>query len=176
MSIGGQDDVYVIDGREVPFPHLDKPLFTSPTVTKRQLAAHYERVAPVMLPYVRDRPLALQGFPPSAGSRGYFVKAEPKYFPDWIATATVPKKDGTVVQVLGQDAATFVYLVGQDILTTHAFLSRADEPRSPDRLVFDFDPAPGIEFDDIRRAAKEAGARLRDAGLATYAMVTGSRG
>jgi bifunctional non-homologous end joining protein LigD len=176
MSIGKQDDTYTVGGRNIPFPHLDKPMFTDPTVTKRELAQHYELVAPVMLPYVHDRPLALQGFPPSAGSHGYFVKAEPPYFPDWIATATVPKKDGEVVQVLGQNAATFVYLVGQDILTTHPFLSRADKPELPDRLVFDFDPAPGISFSDIRAAAQEAGVRLRDAGLATYAMLTGSRG
>lgn len=176
MSIGSQDDTYTIGGRRVPFPHLDRPMFTDPTVTKRELAEHYELVAPVMLPYVHDRPLALQGFPPSAGARGYFVKAEPHYFPDWIETATVPKKDGVVVQVLGQNAATFVYLVGQDILTTHPFLSRADRPELPDRLVFDFDPAPGISFSDIRTAAREAGVRLRDAGLATYAMLTGSRG
>lgn len=175
-DIGSQDDTYLVGGRRVPFPHLTKPLFTDPTVTKRQLAEHYERAAPVMLPYVRDRPLSLQGFPPSAGERGYFIKAEPSYFPGWIRTATVPKKDGTVVQVLGQNAATFVYLVGQDILTTHSLLSRADQPSLPDRLVFDFDPAPGIAFSEIRAAAREAGARLRGAGLETYAMLTGSRG
>jgi bifunctional non-homologous end joining protein LigD len=175
-AIGNQDDTYMVGGRRVPFPHLDKTLFTGPDVTKRELGQHYERVAPFMLPYVRDRPLSLQGFPPSSGDKGYYIKEEPSYFPDWIATTVVPKKDGTVTQVLGQNAATFVYLAGQDIITTHAWLSRADQPHSPDRLIFDFDPAEGISFSDIRAAAREAGARLQEAGLTTYAMLTGSRG
>ena len=175
-AIGNQDDTYVVGGRRVLFPHLNKTLFTDPDVTKRELGQHYERVAPFMLPYVRDRPLSLQGFPPSSGDKGYYIKEEPSYFPDWIATTVVPKKDGTVTQVLGQNAATFVYLAGQDIITTHAWLSRADQPHSPDRLIFDFDPAEGISFSDIRAAAREAGARLQDAGLTTYAMLTGSRG
>src|ERR1700733_11630145 len=116
-AIGNQDDTYMVGGRRVPFPHLDKTLFTDPDVTKRELGQHYERVAPFVLPYVRDRPLSLQGFPPSSGDKGYYIKEEPSYFPDWIATTIVPKKDGTVTQVLGQNAATFVYLAGQDIIT-----------------------------------------------------------
>ena len=62
------------------------------------------------------------------------------------------------------------------MITPHIWLSRADELRQPDRLIIDLDPAPGVRFSEIRAAAREAGARLRDAGLATFAMVTGSRG
>ena len=61
-------------------------------------------------------------------------------------------------------------------MTPHVWLSRADEPHTPDRLIIDFDPSPGVAFAEIRAAARDAGERLRDAGLATYAMVTGSRG
>jgi bifunctional non-homologous end joining protein LigD len=62
------------------------------------------------------------------------------------------------------------------VVTPHQWLSRADEPRRPDRLILDFDPSPGGGFADVRAAAREAGDRLRDAGLEVYAMVTGSRG
>ena len=48
-------------GRQtITITHADKALFTSPTVTKLDLAHHYEAVAPAMLPHVRGRPLALQ--------------------------------------------------------------------------------------------------------------------
>ncbi len=73
------------------------------------------------------------------------------------------------------DAATLVYLAGQNVVTPHVWLSRADRPREPDRLILDFDPSGG-GFADVRAAAREAGERLRDAGLVPYAMVTGSRG
>lgn len=162
--------------RDVKVSHPDKVLFAKARLTKRDLARHYERVADAMLPYVRDRPLALQAFPNGIDEDGFFMKAVPGYFPDWIERATVDKRGGTITHVLANDAATLVYLAGQNVVTPHQWLSRADAARQPDRLIMDFDPSPGGRFADVRAAAREAGERLRDAGLATYAMVTGSRG
>jgi bifunctional non-homologous end joining protein LigD len=162
--------------REVPFTHPDKVLFRDPEISKRALAEYYESVAEAMLPLVRGRPLALQAFPDGIEGKGFFLKSVPRYFPDWIETVTVPKRGGTLTQVLARDAATLVYLAGQNVVTPHVWLSRADAPRSPDRLIIDFDPSEGVSFAQVRAAARDAGARLRDAGLATYAMVTGSRG
>ncbi len=161
--------------REVRITHADRVVFPQPNVTKLDLARHYERVAPLMLPYVRDRPLALQAFPDGIEGDGYFLKAVPKYFPDWIKRVTLDKKGGTITQALAQDAATLVYLAGQNVVTVHTWLSRADKPQQPDRLTLDFDPSGG-GFDEVRAAARAAGERLRDLGLATYAMTTGSRG
>ena len=162
--------------RMIEISSADKALFTDPKITKLDLARHYRDVAPVMLPYVRDRPLSLQVFPQGIAGHGFFMKEVPKYFPDWIATVKVPKKGGTLTQVLAQNAATLVFLAGQNAVTPHVWLSRADEPREPDRLILDLDPSPGIGFAAVRAAAREAGARLRDAGLVPYAMITGSRG
>jgi bifunctional non-homologous end joining protein LigD len=169
-------ETMTVGRRKVPFSHPDKALFSDPEITKRRLAAYYESVAPAMLPHIRDRPLALQAFPNGIEAQGFFMKSVPKYFPDWVATATVPKKGGSLTQVIASDAATLVYLVGQNVITPHIWLSRADDPRRPDRLIIDFDPNPGIGFTEVRAAARAAGERLRGAGLATFAMVTGSRG
>ena len=162
--------------RAVAIPHPDKVLFREPEITKHDLARHYETVGPAMIPLIRGRPLAMQAFPDGIDGKGYFMKSVPAYFPDWIVTATVPKKGGTVTQVLADEAATLVYLAGQNVITPHIWLSRADEPHQPDRLIIDLDPSPGVTFSAVRAAARAAGERLRDAGLATYAMVTGSRG
>jgi bifunctional non-homologous end joining protein LigD len=167
---------FTVGRRQVPFSHPDKALFSDPEITKRALAEHYENVAGAMLPHVRDRPLALQAFPNGIDQKGFFMKSVPGYFPEWIETVTVPKKGGTLTQVVANDAATLVYLAGQNVVTPHIWLSRADEPRQPDRLIIDFDPSAGVSFADVRAAARDAGQRLRDAGLATFAMVTGSRG
>jgi bifunctional non-homologous end joining protein LigD len=169
-------DTIPIGRRQVPFSHPDKALFSDPEITKRALAEHYENVAEAMLPHIRDRPLALQAFPKGIDGDGFFLKSVPRHFPDWITTVTVPKKGGTLTQVVANEAATLVYLVGQNVVTPHIWLSRGDEPRQPDRLIIDFDPSPGVTFADVRAAARDAGERLRDAGLATFAMVTGSRG
>jgi bifunctional non-homologous end joining protein LigD len=168
-------DVLRIGRRRVRITHPGKVLFPEANLTKLQLARHYERVAPVMLPYVRERPLALQAFPNGIEAPGFFMKAAPAHFPDWIARTTVAKRGGTVTHALAADAATLVYLAGQNVVTPHVWLSRADRPRSPDRLVIDLDPSGG-GFAEVRAAARDAGARLRDAGLVPFAMVTGSRG
>jgi bifunctional non-homologous end joining protein LigD len=161
--------------RAVPVSHPDKVLFPRAHVTKLALARHYERVAPLMLPHLSGRPLALQSYPQGIDGHGFFMKAVPDYFPDWVDRATVPKRGGSVTHVLAGDAATLVYLAGQNVVTIHTWLSRADEPLRPDRLILDFDPS-GAGFAHVRAAAREAGDRLRDRGLVPYAMVTGSRG
>jgi bifunctional non-homologous end joining protein LigD len=162
--------------RTVELTHPDKVLFPRAKVKKRDLAGHYERVADLMLPHVSGRALALEAFPQGIDGYGYFMKAIPDYFPDWVKRATVAKRGGTVTHVLAEDAATLVYLAGQNVVTLHIWLSRTDQPRKPDRLILDFDPSKSGGFADVRAAAREAGDRLRDHGLVPYAMATGSRG
>lgn len=162
--------------RTVEITHPAKALFSAPEITKLDLARHYEQVAEAMLPHLKDRPLALQAFPQGISGKGFFMKSIPRHFPGWIATAEVPKRGGSLTQVLARDAATLVYLAGQNVITPHIWLSRVDEPGQPDRLILDFDPSPGIGFNEVRAAAREAGDRLRASGLIPFAMVTGSRG
>ena len=161
--------------REISITHADRAVFPQANLTKLDLARHYERVAPLMLPYVRDRPLALQAYPQGIEQKGFFLKSVPDYFPAWVKRVTLPKKGGTITHALAQDAATLVYLAGQNVVTVHTWLSRADQPFQPDRLTLDFDPSGG-GFAEVRAAARAAGDRLRDLGLTTYAMTTGSRG
>lgn len=164
-----------IGRRQIRITHADRVVFPQPELTKLDLARHYERVAPLMLPYVKDRPLALQAYPDGIEGDGFFMKAVPKYFPEWVKRATMRKKGGTITHVLAQDEATLVYLAGQNVVTMHTWLSRADRPDQPDRVTIDFDPSGG-GFADVRAAARDAGERLRDLGLIPYGMTTGSRG
>lgn len=180
MGVGREDPAMSaalrVGRRRVEITHPDKLLFRDPDLTKLDLAHHYERVAAAMLPHVRGRPLALQVFPRGIDERGYFMKAVPDHFPTWIERVEVAKRGGTLTQVAAANAATLVYLASQNVVTPHTWLSRADRPREPDRLIIDFDPNPGVGFAAIRAAARAAGDRLRDAGLVPFAMLTGSRG
>lgn len=169
-------ETIVTGRRRIAISHPEKALFTDPEVTKLELARYYEQVGAAMLPHVRERPLALEVYPQGIVDRGFFVKKVPPHFPDWIETVQVPKRDGTNEQVVVSNVATLVFLAGQNVITPHIWLSRADQLRQPDRLIIDLDPADGVDFSDVRAAAREAGARLRDAGLSPHAMVTGSRG
>jgi bifunctional non-homologous end joining protein LigD len=160
----------------IELTHPDKVLFPGVRpITKRDLVEYYERIAPTMLPYLAGRPIVMQRFPDGIEGEGFFHKDIPDYFPEWIDRVTLPKKGGTVTHVVCNNAATLVYLASQACITPHVWLSRADRPRHPDRLIVDLDP-PADDFAPVRRAARLVGSLLSDLGLTTYVMTTGSRG
>ena len=162
--------------RDVQITHPDKLLFPDDGITKGDLAAYYERVAEWMLPHVRGRPVSMQRFPDGIGGKGFFHKDIPDYFPAWIRRVEVPKSGGTVTHVVIRGEDTLVYLVGQNTITPHVWLSRADRPWQPDRMVIDLDPPPGGDFATVRRAALHAGELLSELGFTPFAQVTGSKG
>jgi bifunctional non-homologous end joining protein LigD len=154
----------------------DKLLFPADGVTKKELAEYYDAVAEWMVPHVKDRPLSLQIFPDGIEQQGFFQKNVPKHYPDWVRRIELPKAGGTVVHAVVTDADTLTYLVGQNTVTPHIWLSRCDKPNQPDRLVVDLDPPEGSKFADVRRAARQTGDLLREIGLEPFAQVTGSKG
>jgi bifunctional non-homologous end joining protein LigD len=156
--------------------HPDKLLFPDDGITKADLAAYYERVSEWMLPHVRGRPLSLQRFPDGIEGQGFFHKNVPDHYPDWVRRVKVDKAGGTVVHAVITGPDTLPYLVGQNAITPHVWLSRADRIRQPDRIVVDLDPAPGSDFGAVRQAARQAGELLREIGLEPFAQVTGSKG
>lgn len=152
----------------------DKVLFP-PDVTKAELAEHNERVGERMIPLVRDRPITMDSYPKGIEAGGIYIKQAPKHFPDWIKRVTVQKRGGSVDHVVANRPETLVYLAGQNVITPHVWLSRADLIEKPDRLIFDFDPEHE-RFGEVRAAARALGDVLRDHGLAPHAMTSGSRG
>ena len=162
--------------RTVEITHPDKVLFPEDGFTKADLANYYERVSGWMLPHVSFRPVSMQRFPDGVEAKGFFHKDIPDYFPGWIRRVEVPKSGGSVTHVIVCDSDTLVYLVGQNTITPHVWLSRADRLWQPDRMVIDLDPAPGSDFHAVRKAARATGELLRELGFTPFAQVTGSKG
>jgi bifunctional non-homologous end joining protein LigD len=160
----------------VEITHPDKVLFPDDGITKADLASYYARVAEWMLPHLSGRPVSMQRFPDGIDGKGFFHKDIPDYFPPWIRRVEVPKAKGTVTHVIVCDAATLVYLVGQNTITPHVWISRADRLWQPDRMVIDLDPPPGGDFAAVRRAARNSGELLGELGFTPFAQVTGSKG
>jgi bifunctional non-homologous end joining protein LigD len=167
-----------VDGRTISLSHPDKVLFPSAGaegITKAELVEHYRRVADVMVPHLRDRPLMLQQFPGGIGEGGFYQKNIPSHFPDWIRRVEVPKEGGTVTHPVCDDAATLVYLATQNCISLHVWPARADEPHRPDRLFFDLDPS-GDDFGLVRATARTIGDLLTELGMVPFVQTSGSRG
>ncbi|GAA0300463.1 non-homologous end-joining DNA ligase [Streptomyces polychromogenes] len=153
----------------------DKVLFPGDGITKAGLAGYYRTVARRMLPHLRGRPLMLERHPDGTDGPGFLQKDVPDHFPDWIHRAELPKEGGTVTYLVCDDTATLRYLADQACITPHRFLSRADRPDRPDRLVFDLDPADE-DFAPVREAARGLRRLLDELELPASLMATGSRG
>lgn len=163
------------DSRTIEVSNPDKVFFPGEGITKGEVVDYYRRVAEVMLPHLEDRPLSMHRFPDGIGAESFFQKEVPDYFPDWVRRVTVRKEGGRVTHVVCEDAPTLVYLADQACLTPHVWLSRADRPDHPDRLVLDLDPPDG-GVAETRSAAQATRDLLRELGLECFLMTTGSRG
>ncbi|MBI4261097.1 MAG: ATP-dependent DNA ligase [Actinobacteria bacterium] len=160
--------------RTVEVGNAGKVFFPDGGITKGELVEYYARIAPRMVPLVRDRPLAMKRYPNGTLGKSFFQKDASAHFPPWIRTAEVPKRGGSNDQVLANDGATLVYLAGQGMIEPHVFPSRVDRLRFPDRLIFDMDPPDGFEL--ARRGAGVTREVLEELGLVSFLMTTGSRG
>jgi bifunctional non-homologous end joining protein LigD len=164
-----------IDGRELTLSHVDRVVFPDDGITKGAVIDYHQRVAGVMVPHIRRRPLTVVRYREAIEGGGFFQKGAPRGAPDWIGRVEVPKKDGVVEHLTCDDAATLVWLANQNALVLHVAPARAPAIESPDWLVFDLDPPPG------KKAGVVAGAVLiaeilRDAGLVPYVKTSGSKG
>ena len=125
---------------DVRISNPGKVLFPADGITKADLADYYQRVAGEMLPWLRDRPIAMIRYPDGLSGDRIVQKNVPRYFPSWVRTADVGKQGGTVRQVVVDRPATLVYLAGQACIEVHGFLSRVGRLQQPDQLIFDHDP------------------------------------
>ena len=159
----------------VTITHPEKVLFPDAGVTKGELAAYYEMIAPHMLPHIVGRPVTLERFPRGIGEKGIFQKNVVKGFPDWLERIEVAKKDGTVHHPVVRDARGLVWLANQNSITPHVWTSRAPKIMYPDICIFDLDPS-----DDDQGRLRDAALLLRDQlaelGLQSWVKTSGSKG
>jgi bifunctional non-homologous end joining protein LigD len=161
---------------EVKLSNPDKVLFPDDGITKADLAEHYARVAELMVPHTRDRPMNLWRWNRGIENEQVVQQSLPKGAPDWVKRCEVPRrKGGSIVHGMINDADTLRWLAQQNCITPHIWNARCDKRDRPDRIVFDLDPT-GDDFSQVREGALAVAELLRELGLVPFAKVTGSRG
>jgi bifunctional non-homologous end joining protein LigD len=165
-----------IGRRRVEVSSPEKVLYPDDGITKADLIDYYRQVAKYMLPYLADRPIAMERYPDGLAGERVFQKNVPRYFPEWISRVRVAKQHGSLQHVLVDTPATLVYLANQSCITVHVFLSKADRLHHPDQLIFDLDP-PGTEFQLACRVALDLRHLLEEElRLPTFVKTTGGDG
>ena len=156
--------------------HPEKVLFPDDGITKGELAAYYEAIAPVMLPHLRRRPVTMERYHRGISAPGFFQKDVSKGFPDWLERVEVPKHGGTVHHPLANDTRSLLWLANQNSITIHVWPSRTPDLYHPDICVFDLDPAGEDDLDALRNAALNLRDLLAELGLPSWIKTSGSKG
>lgn len=165
----------VIENHTIELSSLDKVLFPKAGITKRQVIAYYQKIAPFFLAHARDHLIVMQRFPDGIDAQGFYQKQISDYFPTWITRKKISLKDGTTQElVIIDSAAALVYLANQAVLVFHSWLSTQKSSEKPDKIVFDLDPSNN-SLVEIRFAVRRLKKLLEGHGLTPFLMTTGSR-
>jgi bifunctional non-homologous end joining protein LigD len=155
--------------------HPDKLLFPADGITKGELAAYYEAVAPLMVPHMRARPVTMERYPAGIDAEGFMHKSVTKGFPVWLERVEVPKKDGVVHYPLVTDTRSLLWMANQNCITPHVWISRVPDLMHPDLCVFDLDPMQD-DLEVLRQAALWVRELLTEVGLRSWLKSSGSKG
>ena len=148
--------------------HPEKMMFPEDGITKGEVAAYYETIAPLMLPHLSARPVTMERYPKGIGAKGFMHKDVSKGFPPWLQRVEAPKMDGTVHYPLVSDTRSLLWLANQNCITPHVWPSRVPDLFQPDLCVFDLDPSAEEAPDVVRAAALGVRDLLRELDLPSW--------
>ncbi len=155
----------------------DRVIFPDSGQTKGDLADYYAAVAPIMLPFAARRPISLVRCPQGRAKKCFFQKHDNGAFGDAVNHVPIREKDGGIEDYLHvEDARGILQCVQMGTIEFHGWGARSDDVEAPERMVFDLDPDEGLDFDDVKEAARDIRARLSDIGLVSFAMLSGGKG
>ena len=168
----------IVEGKKLSVSNLDKVLYPKVSFTKGQVIDYYIRIAPVLLPHLKDRPLTMKRYPDGVEGEFFYEKNCPSHRPKWVKTAKVWSEGNqrTMDYCLANDLPTLVWAANLADLELHTSLSRKNNIERPTMMVFDLDP--GAPADIVQCC--QVGIWLRDLltkmKLKSWAKTSGSKG
>ncbi len=171
-----------IGGRELSVSNLEKVLFPACGFAKGQLIDYYVRIADVMLPHIKERPLTMKRFPDGVEGKSFFEKHVPSHAPAWVRSVTVPSTDehDEVAYAMVNDLPTLAWAANLGTIEFHVPLWHVGRhrklPANPDFMVFDLDPGEGASIVECCVVAEMVSDELAKEGMEAFAKTSGSKG
>ncbi|MCW2506211.1 MAG: ATP-dependent ligase [Actinomycetia bacterium] len=173
-----------VGGRRLALTNLNKILYPAHGFTKGELIDYYARIAPVLLPHVRDRPASFQRFPNGVDATGFFAKNAPAGTPDWVKTVRLPVPGSTknreeIDYVLICDLPDLVWLANLAAIELHVpqwKVGPRGKVHGSDLVVFDLDPGAPASITECCEVALRLREELAADGLDAYPKTSGSKG
>ena len=161
-----------VEGRRLSLSNLDKVMYPQTGFTKGQVIDYYTRIAPALLPHLRNRPLTLKRYPNGVEGQFFYEKRCPSHAPDWVRKERV----GKIEYCICDDLPTLVWLANLADLELHPSLSSVDDENRPTVMAFDLDPGPPAGIPECCEVALLLREALSQLGLESFAKTSGSKG
>jgi len=161
---------------ELRITHPERIVFPGAKISKGEVADYYRAVERWLLPELIERPVSLLRCPDGIGSQCFFHKHHSDGFGPDVHPVSLRESAGQADYVYVDDIHGVLALVQMNTLEFHPWGARRDKPDQPDRLIFDLDPAEGIAWTELKRAAREVRDRLAEIGLDSWVRLSGGKG
>ncbi|MGB8170478.1 MAG: non-homologous end-joining DNA ligase [Chthoniobacteraceae bacterium] len=167
-----------VGGKKLVVSNLDKVLYPAAGFTKGQVIDYYIRIAPVLLPHLKNRPITLKRYPDGVEGFFFYEKRCPSHRPDWVKTTVVPsrREEGKIDYCLMNDLPALVWAANLADLELHTFLHRAPAITRPTMLAFDLDPGAPADMVLCCRIGLWLREVFDELGLQSFPKTSGSKG
>src|SRR4051794_20770578 len=167
-----------VGGRRLAIGHLDRVVFPRTGTTKAELLDYYVRIAPVMLPHLRERLLHLHRYPEGVEGPRFWQKACPGHRPEWLPVAPVWSRDkrATIDYCVANELAAVVWAVNIGSIELHTSLHTRHDLQRPTAMAFDLDPGEGVDVLACAQVALWLREVLGAGGLPSFVKTSGSKG
>src|SRR3954447_11404077 len=158
--------------------NLEKLMYPRAGFTKGHVIDYYTRIAPVLLPHLRARPLTLKRYPNGVEDKFFYEKRCPTHRPEWVRTAAVwsGRNEGDIDYCLCEDLPTIVWLANLADLELHTPMARVPDMDNPSIVAFDLDPGPPATIVECAQVALELKRSFDYFGLSAFPKTSGSKG
>ena len=167
-----------VEGKDVPVTNLDKIYYPKAGFTKGEMLAYYIKIAPILLPHLKDRPLTMKRYPNGVEAPFFYEKQCPRPTPPFVETCQVARhhKPGSIQFCLANNLPTLVWAANLGDLELHTFLSKAPDVHKPTEIVFDLDPGPPANAVQCAQVALWLREMFSNLGLEVFIKSSGSKG
>jgi bifunctional non-homologous end joining protein LigD len=175
---GKEDKTVKISGHEVMLTNLNKVFWPEEGYTKGDVIEYYRKIAPYIVPYLKNRPESLKRNPNGIKDAGFYHKDVGDEAPGWVPSFKVDSESaGKVVDYLVcNDTATLLYMANLGCIEMNPWNSTTEHPDHPDYMVIDLDPSDKNTFDDVVETALVTKEILDAGGIEAYCKTSGATG
>ena len=173
-----RDQQVTVGNRRLKLTNLDKVLYPKTKTTKAEVIDYYARVADVILPHLKGRPLTLKRYPDGVDRFNFFEKNCPKHRPEWVKTTPiyVDRRAGEIEFCLCENRATLIWMAQLAALELHPSLSKGTRMEQPTVLAFDLDPGPPAGLVECCKVALRVRELFGAFGIEGFPKVSGGKG